>query len=266
MPLEENYLEINKKLWNKRTSVHYSSAFYDVEGFIKGKSSLNEIELELLGNFKGKKILHLQCHFGQDSISLARLGAEVTAVDFSDVAIKKAEELSSITNTSVHFICADIYDLPNHLTEQFDIVFTSYGTIGWLPDMEKWSKIVQHFLKPEAKFIFVEFHPVIWMFDDDFNEVGYNYFNAEAIIESENGSYADRNADLSNDSIGWNHPISEVVNNLIAQNLDIKTLNEYDYSPYSCFRGIHEFEPGKYRIEKLGNKIPMVYSIVAIKK
>ncbi|MFK7786603.1 MAG: class I SAM-dependent methyltransferase, partial [Crocinitomicaceae bacterium] len=164
----EDYLEKNKLSWNRRTEVHVDSEFYDNESFINGRSSLNSIELELLGDLAGKKILHLQCHFGQDTISLSRMGAEVVGIDLSDEAIRTAQKLATKTGQSTKFVCCDVYDLPNHLTEKFDIVFTSYGTIGWLPDLDKWANVVQHFLRPGGEFIFAEFHPVVWMFDDDF--------------------------------------------------------------------------------------------------
>lgn len=172
MTNEVNYVEINRQSWNNMTEIHLKSDFYDLDGFLKGNSSLNDIELNLLGDIKGKTILHLQCHFGQDSVSLSRLGAEVTGVDLSDVAIKNAKKIAKDTHSKATFICCDVYDLPNHLDEQFDFVFTSYGTIGWLPDLNKWAKIISKFLKPNGKFVFVEFHPVVWMFDDNFEEVG----------------------------------------------------------------------------------------------
>jgi len=193
---EIDYIEINKQSWNNRTEFHVNSAFYDMDAFLKGKSSLNNIELNVLGDIKGKSILHLQCHFGQDSISLQRLGAEVVGVDLSDKSIAKAKEIALKTNSNAKFICSDIYSLPNCLDQQFDMVYTSYGTIGWLPDLDKWASVVQHFLKPGGKFVFVEFHPVVWMFDDDFDKIGYNYFNSGAIVETESGTYADRNAEL----------------------------------------------------------------------
>jgi SAM-dependent methyltransferase len=168
-------------------------------------------------------------------------------------------------DSDTSFICCDIYDLPYHLNEEFDIVFTSYGTIGWLPDLDKWATIVSNFLKPSGKFVFVEFHPVVWMFDDNFEKIGYNYFNSGAITEAENGTYADREAKISQEYVMWNHGISEVVNNLIKNGLEIESLNEYDYSPYNCFNQTLEFEPKKFRIKHLENKIPMVYSIVAKK-
>jgi SAM-dependent methyltransferase len=172
-----NYIEINRRSWNNRTDTHLASAFYDVPGFLKGNSSLKDIELHLLGDVTGKSILHLQCHFGQDTLSLSRLGATVTGVDLSDKAIENAERLAKETGLPADFICCDIYDLPNYLDTTFDIVFTSYGTIGWLPDLDKWANIIARYLKPDGRFIFVEFHPVVWMFDNDFEKVAYNYFN-----------------------------------------------------------------------------------------
>ena len=263
---ENNYIEINRQSWNNRTEKHLKSEFYDLNNFLKGKSSLNNIELNLLGDIKGKTILHLQCHFGQDTISLGRLGANVTGVDLSDKAIESAKQIAEDTHSNAKFICCDIYDLPNHLDEKFDIVFTSYGTIGWLPDLDKWAKIISKFLKPNGQFVFVEFHPVVWMFDDDFNKIGYRYFNSGAIVETQSRTYADRNAELTLTNVSWNHGISEVLNSLIKNELEIKSLDEFDYSPYNCFNKTVEFEPKKCRIEHLGDKIPMVYSITATRK
>ena len=266
MNSEQNYIEINRQSWNTKTEVHLQSEFYDLEGFMNGKTSLNEIELNLLGNINGKTILHLQCHFGQDTISLSRLGATVTGVDLSDKAIESAKQIAAKTGSNTTFICCDIYDLPNHLDQQFDVVFTSYGTIGWLPDLDKWAKIVSRFLKPNGQFVFVEFHPVVWMFDDNFDKIGYRYFNSGAIIETESGTYADKNAPITQEYVMWNHGLSEVINSLLNNGLQLQQLNEYDYSPYNCFNKTIEFEPKKYRIEHLENKIPMVYAVVAKKK
>ena len=264
--MELNYLEINRESWNNKVDIHLKSDFYDLPGFLKGKSSLNDIELKLLGDLKGKSILHLQCHFGQDSISLSRLGAEVTGVDLSDKAIEAAKGIAKETSIKADFLCCDIYDLPNHCNKQFDIVFTSYGTIGWLPDLDKWAKVVSFFLKPGGKFVLAEFHPVVWMFDDDFEKIKYNYFNTGAIVETVSGTYANKTADLKQEYVMWNHDLSEVFNSLIKNGMEIKSFDEFDYSPYNCFNKAHESGPGKYRIEHLDNKIPMVYSILATKK
>lgn len=266
MEIPLNYIEVNKKTWNEKTAVHVLSDFYDMEGFLNGKSSLNNIELDLLGSISGLKILHLQCHFGQDTISLAKLGAQATGIDLSDKAIEKATEIAHQMNVPAQFICSDVYDLPNHLEEKFDLVFTSYGTIGWLPDVDKWAKVVSHFLKPDGKFIFVDFHPVVWMFDNHFKNIQYSYFNVETIIENEEGTYAEKEAALQNQTISWNHPLTEVLSSLLQNGLQINSFNEYDYSPYACFNETEEFEPGKFRIRHLDNKIPMVYSVTATKK
>lgn len=264
--MEENYLDVNRNSWNQKTEFHVNSDFYNQEGFLKGENSLTPIELELLGNIEGKSILHLQCHFGQDTISFSRLGAKAVGVDLSDNAIAKAQEIAKQLNTDTQFICCDIYDLPNHLNQQFDIVFTSYGTIGWLPDLDKWAKVISNFLKPKGKFVMADFHPVVWMFDDNFEKIGYNYFKSEPIIETVDGTYADKNAPINSKTITWNHSTSELLNSLLSNDLELNTFNEYDYSPYNCFNATEEFEPKKFRIKHLENKIPMVYSIVATKK
>ena len=268
MSKEEDYLEINRNSWNQRTLAHLKSDFYDVPGFLKGKQSLKEIELNLLGDLKGKSVLHLQCHFGQDSISMARLGAKVTGVDLSDLAIDNARKLAQETNTdsNTEFICCDIYDFPQHLNTKFDIVFSSYGTIGWLPDLYKWAKVIAHFLKPKGEFIFAEFHPVVWMFDPDFSKIAYRYFKSEAIVETETSTYTSKNEELITQNITWNHGLAEVISSLIENGLNVETFEEFDYSPYDCFNKTEEFEPGKFRIRHLNNMIPMVFSLKARKE
>lgn len=263
---EQDYINKNKESWNIKTDIHIASAFYDMENFLEGKNTLNDIELKLLGDVSGKSILHLQCHFGQDSISLARLGATVTGVDFSENAVGKANELASTLNVNASFICCDVYSLPHFLDNSFDMVFTSYGTIGWLPDMERWASVVSRFLKPGGRFVMAEFHPVIWMYDNDFEKVTYKYAVGSPIVEIETGTYADKSAPVTTETITWNHGIGEVLNSLINHGLEINQLQEYDYSPYDCFNKVEEFAPGKFRIKEFGNNIPMVYSILATKK
>lgn len=265
MEKENQYLDINKLAWNNKTPFHVNSAFYDMPAFLNGKSTLNSIEMDLLGDMAGKKILHLQCHFGQDTISLARFGAQVTGVDFSEAAIEKAQELATATGVPAKFICCDVYDLPNHLDEEFDIVFTSYGTIGWLPDLDKWAAVIHRFLRPGGRFIFAEFHPVVWMMDTNLEKIGYSYFNHEAIRETEMGTYADVTAPIETVTITWNHSMAEVLGSLLQNGLQLKEFNEYDFSPYNCFHNMEEFEPGRYRVAHLGNKLPLVYSLAAVK-
>jgi SAM-dependent methyltransferase len=260
-----DYLDQNRTLWNARTDVHLQSEFYSVDQFRAGASSLNEIELGLLGDVAGQRVLHLQCHFGQDTLSLARLGADATGVDLSDRAIEAARALSAELGLAAEFVCADVYDLPAHLPAEpgFDVVYTSYGVLGWLPDLDRWAAVVRRYLRPGGRLVLVEFHPVVWMFDNDFTRVQYSYFNAGAIEETEIGTYADTAAPIEHQSITWNHGLGEVVSALLRQGLRLSHLQEYDYSPYNCFAHAEPAGEGRYRIGPLGDKAPLVYSLVA---
>lgn len=262
----KNYLDINRNSWNAKVDHHLKSDFYFVEEFINGRTSLNSIELNLLGNIEGKSVLHLQCHFGQDSISLSRMGAKVTGADLSDKAIDAAKDLAQKTDANTQFIVSDIYNLPNILEQKFDIVFTSYGTIGWLPDLDQWAKVINYFLKPDGEFVMADFHPFVWMYDDDFKGVAYHYFNKEEIVETYEGTYADFEAPISQQYVMWNHPISDILQSLINNGLCLQKFEEYDWSPYPCFKHVIEFEKGKWRLQPFGDKIPIVYSIKAQKR
>lgn len=260
---EENYLEINRENWNARTHAHVDSDFYDLKGFLEGNTSLNPPELELLGDISGKSVLHLQCHFGLDTMSMARMGANSVGVDLSDAAIEKAIEINNDTNLNSRFVSCDLYSLPEHLDEKFDLVFTSYGTTGWLPDIEKWGEIVGRYLKPGGRFVIVDFHPVIWMLDEEHIEkVTYRYFKDEAIIDEEEGSYANRETNQKIKSVSWNHSLSEIVGSLLAQGLKLIDFQEYDYSSYNCFPNMVKEADKMYRPIKVGNKVPMMYSLV----
>jgi SAM-dependent methyltransferase len=265
--LTDNWLESNRKSWNDRVDSHKNSAFYDLDLFRKTRDALMPIEKKELGDVSHKSLLHLQCHFGMDTLSWAERGAVVTGVDFSEKAIDLAKVLALELNyPNARFIQSDIYDLPNHLEGQFDVVFTSYGTIGWLPDVQKWAEIIAYYLKPDGIFYIADFHPFVWTLSNDFSKIEYNYFGGAPIVEIEEGTYADRNAPIKNTSISWNHSLSSVVNALISNGLSIEFLNEFPYSPYNCFEKTVVGEDGFYRIEGLENLIPMVYSIKAIKK
>ncbi len=236
------YFKANKNLWNQRTAVHKDSGFYNLAEFKAGESVLTSIELNELGDVKGKSMLHLQCHFGMDSLDWARRGAKVTGVDLSDAAIEEAKKLNEELGLDANFICANVYDIAiskNEETktppkeglpagqaglgeaEQFDIVFTSYGTIGWLPDLQSWAKMIAERLKPGGIFYLAEFHPVVWMFDDDFTHIKYSYENREVIVTENQGTYTDRNADIKGKEYSWNHSIGEVMNALIGAGLKI---------------------------------------------
>ncbi len=259
------YIATNQALWNAKTPHHINSDFYRHAEFKAGMNTLNEMELKLLGDVKGKTILHLQCHFGQDTLTLARMGAKVTGIDLSPAAIAEAQSLNTELGLDAEFICTNIYDLPQVLDKEYDIVFTSYGTICWLPDLTAWAKIVSRYIQPGGAFVFAEFHPTVWMFDNNFTHVQYSYFNKEVIEEIETGTYADFSADITLKSITWNHHLSEIFQSLLNEHLQMVHFEELDYSPYACFPQTVEIAPRKYQIPGMEGKLPMMYGLKMVK-
>ena len=263
-PMHE-YFEANKNLWNQRTAVHKDSAFYDLAGFKTGVNVLTPIELNEIGDVKGRSLLHLQCHFGMDTMSFSRMGAKCTGVDLSDEAIKLAKEINNELRLDAKFVCCNVYDTSKYVKEEFDIVFTSYGTISWLPDLDPWAEVIAEKLKPSGFFYMAEFHPVVWMFDDDFTHIKYYYDNKELIVMEDQPTYTGDKNEIAGKEYSWNHSISEVLNALITAGLKIEFLNEHTYSPYSNFKNSVETEKGKWHIKGMEAKIPMVYSLKALK-
>ncbi len=258
--------EVNKETWNKKVGVHAASEFYAMEGFKNGKSSLNSYELQALGDVSGKSLLHLQCHFGQDTLSWSRMGAQCTGVDLSDEAIKLAKQLNEELGQEAKFVCCNVLDTSQYVSEQFDIVFTSYGTIGWLPDLKPWAQMIAERLKPGGVFYIVEFHPIAWMFDYTVTppEMKYGYHQKEAIYEEYEGTYAeDGETKMVSKEYGWNHSMSEVLTSLIEAGLTIESINEMDASPYDVFPDLLKNGDGLYELkEKL---YPLLFEIKARK-
>jgi SAM-dependent methyltransferase len=254
-----DYLNINKEAWDKRTKVHVDSKFYDVEAFKDGKSSLNNVELEQVGYVKGKKLLHLQCHFGQDTLSWARQGAIVTGVDLSTEAIEQAKKLSSALGLDATFFAQDIYQFGEENLEKFEVVYTSYGVLCWLPDLSQWAKVIANSLISGGEFHMVEFHT--------FNDLlsGYSYFpRTEPDVEDE-GTYTENCDGEKSKVVTWAHSLSEVINALIMAGLTIEQFKEYRYSPYNCFEGL-EFIAGKgYQMLHKNQQVPLLYAIKARK-
>jgi 2-polyprenyl-3-methyl-5-hydroxy-6-metoxy-1,4-benzoquinol methylase len=261
----KEYYKANKQWWNSRVDAHYKSPFYDVDSFMEGKSSLNQPELDYLGDIRNKSVLHLQCHFGMDSISLERLGANVTAIDFSNLAIDKANELKNKLNSKVRFVCCDVNDVHDVLQEEFDIVFTSYGTIIWLSNLNNWAKQINLSLKPNGNFIFADFHPVIWMFNDEVTKPIYPYSSLEAIVLDESESYAQKGEQFASKNITWNHSISDTFNALKQNGLTLDEFHEYLEAPYPFLSHCIKSKKG-FSIKGLEGILPLMYSIKCTKK
>lgn len=258
--------DTNRKTWNKKVAIHAASHFYDMEAFKAGKSSLNSYELNALGDVSGRSLLHLQCHFGQDTLSWARLGANCTGVDISEEGIKLAKSLNKELGLDTQFVCCNVLDTSKHISQTFDIVFTSYGTIGWLPDLKPWAQMISERLNPGGTFYIIDFHPIAWMFDYTVSppELKYGYHQKEAIYEEYEGTYAeDGTTKMLSKEYGWNHSLSEVVNALIHAGLTIECLNEYDASPYDVFPDLVKNEDGLFELkEKL---YPLLFEIKVTK-
>lgn len=255
----DKYFKMNRKGWDRRVKAHFASKFYDVDGFLAGETSLQEIELAELLNVSGKNLLHLQCHFGLDTLSWARQGAICTGVDISPVAIQKARDLAAATKLEAAFVCSDIYGFERNNSEPFEIVFTSYGAVCWLPDLNKWAEIVASNLSMGGTFYMVEFHPINDLLS------GYSYFAQDAPDVDEEGTYTENGADVVAKLATWAHPLSCVVNALVGAGIQLEHLNEFPFSPYNCFAGMVEREPGRYYLSHKGHDAPIVYSLTGRK-
>lgn len=260
----DDYLDTNRQLWDAWVKAHVDSDFYDVAAFKAGATSLQAVEREELTDVRGKTLLHLQCHFGMDTLSWAREGALVTGVDFSPDAIRLARALAEETGLAAAFIESDVYGLPEKLNAQFDIVFTSYGVLIWLPDLDHWAQVVAHFLKPGGTFYIVEFHPILEVFDEPEGDLRRSYFpTPEPTLWHSDGSYGAPNAEISLASYQWAHPLGEVVTALVQAGLRIEYLHEFPYSLFDCFPYLEEHAPGRYGLKGRPNTIPLVFSLRA---
>lgn len=264
------YLKSNRELWNAWTPVHVKSKVYNVDAFKRGEDRLDNVVREGVGDVRGKSLLHLQCHFGLDTLSWARLGARVTGADFSEAAITQARALAQETGIDANFVCANIYDLPNTLTGQFDIVFTSHGVLSWLPDLSAWGQVVAHFLKPGGLFYICEAHPTAYIFDDenpDDLRVRYPYFHtAEPGSAKVDGSYADRDADVHSVEYFWFFNMGDVINALIQAGLQITELREHDFVSWQMYPFMIQDIDGWWRLPEKFPRLPLMFSLKARRK
>jgi SAM-dependent methyltransferase len=240
--------------------VHVESAFYDVPGFLSGGTSLREIERGELPDVHGKTLLHLQCHFGLDSLSWARLGATVTGVDLSPAAIAQARMLSEQTGVAAEFVCEDVYRFGESTAARYEVVFTSYGAVCWLPDIERWALAVASCLASGGVFYMVEFHPIVDLI------TGYSYFHQEQPDVEEETAYTENAGSDVSTVVVWSHPLGTVISALITAGIDIEHVHEFPFSPYDCFKDLVERDPGRFYLDHGGQDVPLVYSIKGTKR
>lgn len=264
------YLQANQKRWDQLTIEHAKSPFYDLDGFKAGKDRLRSIELDELGDVRGKSMLHLQCHFGLDTLAWARRGAQVTGVDFSQIAINLAETLSQELHIPARFVCSDVFELPNTLSGEFDLVFTSYGVLHGLPGLKRWGEVIAHFLKPGGIFYIVEDHPMFRVFrsnpDGEIQVTRAYFFSEEPQRIEGTGSYATDNQGSTSVSYVWDFSMGDVINALIEAGLTIDFLHEFPYAARAKFPCMEKGVDGWWRLpEPYHGTIPFLFSLQARK-
>lgn len=266
----DKYTQANREYWNEKVPIHAASKFYNLKGFKAGESTLCPLDLKEVGDVAGKSLLHLQCHFGLDTLSWARLGAKVTGVDFSDQAISLARSLSRELGIKAQFICTELYKMPKVLEKRFDIVFTTEGVLCWLKDLRSWAEIVARHLKPGGIFYLRDSHPFLYVFDNerktkDLN-VRYSYFHkTEPMRWEPDGTYADPNASLKKPSFEWTHSLGDIVNSLTAAGLRIEFLHEYPHLFYDHFPFMEKGRDGWWRVKGREKTFPLMFSLRARK-
>lgn len=262
----------NRQWWDEVTPVHASSEFYDVDNFLRGKPALDRLEQDWLGKVAGKRVLHLQCHFGKSTIEIARRGAaEVVGVDFSPVAIETARNLAEQAGVAdrVSFIESDVLKLDSILREQFDIIFTSYGVITWLSNLYRWGEVIKQLLAPGGRFVIVEVHPTLMMFDweNDRIERKFSYFHCEnGITMPPMPDYADRSYTPVATTLEWQWSLADVFRALTRVGLHIKRFEEYPTCCFKPFAHMIESGPDMYRLPDGEPEIPQTFAMEAERK
>jgi SAM-dependent methyltransferase len=262
---DSDWLELNRALWDERVPIHVTGDFYDVEGFLAGRSSVRPFELDELGEVTGCSLVHPQCHFGQDTLSWARHGARVTGLDFSAPAIEAARSLAEQAGLEAEFIQANIYDAVAALGgRRFDVVYTGLGALNWLPDIERWASTMASLLATGGRFYLVELHPITEVFAEDSLEVTESYFDPGPHAYDEPGTYADPSAPTKqNRSIEWRHPLGEVVSAIISAGLRLEFLHEHPYTESLRWPFLERDADRIYRMPAGRPELPLMYSLRA---
>jgi SAM-dependent methyltransferase len=273
---DDDYRTLNRASWDERAPAHAASPGYNLAAFRDDPAHLSDVvrfDLPLLGDLEGLRGVHLQCHIGTDTISLARLGARMTGLDFSPAALEQARALSEELGADVDFVEADVYDAPDVLPlGEFDLVFTGIGALCWLPSVSRWAEVVAKLLKPGGRLFIREGHPVLWALADPLPEgrleLGLPYFELEEpLVWDEGGTYVETDVEFQhNRTLEWNHGLGEVLTALLDQGLVITAFVEHDSVPWDPFPGHAEQVPGgEFRLRDRPWRLPHSYTLTAVK-
>jgi SAM-dependent methyltransferase len=263
----------NRSLWDTWTAIHVGGEFYDLDGFRAGGVRLRPYEIEMVGDVAGRSLLHLQCHFGIDTLSWARLGARVTGADLSPAAVEAARTLATeLGFPEARFVESNLYDLPAVLDGEFDVVYTSRGVLAWLPDIRAWAQVVARFVAPGGRFFITEAHPVFSVFENDGVAPGelrlrYPYWeHHDPLVFPVTGSYADPDAEVGDETEhSWDHGLGEIVTALIDAGLRIEALVEHPFLAWKADFLVEEPPgSGEWRIPPDGpGELPLMFSLLA---
>lgn len=274
--MHDQHYQMNRDAWDRMASVHARSAMYApmIEALRAGRSALLPIEQRELPPLRGLRLLHLQCHIGTDTLSMALQGADVTGIDFSEVAISQARRLAADLNLPARFTHSDVYRTRDAVEGHFDLVFTSYGTICWLHDLEAWARVIADCLKPGGAFYIIDGHPMALALDETSTAAG-GFRLKHAILTrpdqpgifASDRSYADPDLRFEPKPMAeWAHPISEVVNALLRAGLHLEFLNEHPECAWAMLECMQLGDDGLYRLpDDAGLRIPFLFSLMARK-
>lgn len=262
----------NRELWDGWTGLHVGSDFYDVEGFVADPASrpFDSVVSQVVGDVRGARLLHLQCHFGMDTLRFALKGADVTGVDFSARAIEEARALAGRLRLPARFVEADVTALPDEVAPAgYDVVFTSYGVLSWLPDLGPWAESIASRLAPGGVFHVIDMHPALWVFDDERDTaelaVRYSYFDRSPLRFEEHGSYAVPDADFHAESYSFQHTFEEILGSLVAQGLVVESLREYPKLAWQYVPFMVQDSEGFWTLPAEMPQIPMMFALTARK-
>jgi SAM-dependent methyltransferase len=273
----EDYAELNRASWDERAPAHAASRDYAVDQFASDPGHLSEVvrfDLPLLGDIGGLRCIHLQCHIGTDTVSLARLGADMTGLDFSPASLAQARRIARLAGADVRFVEAAVYDAPGALgPELFDLVYTGIGALCWLPDIARWARVVAGLLRPGGRLFIREGHPVLWALDDPRPDgllaVEYPYFEREEpMVFDEGGTYVETDAVFThNRTHEWNHGLGEIVTALMAAGMDLTGLVEHDSVPWDALPGqMERIGGGEWRLADRPWRLPHTYTLQAVRR
>ncbi|MEV0620735.1 methyltransferase domain-containing protein [Nonomuraea sp. NPDC050404] len=262
--MEDDYLRHNRANWNSRVPVHLNSDFYDLEGFKAGRNALRPFELEEVGDVSGRSLAHLQCHFGLDTLSWARLGARVTGLDLSDAAVEQARGIAAECGIPATFVAADVYDAPEALGgETYDIVYTGIGALVWLPDLTRWAETVAALLKPGGFLYIAEFHPFTDALDDETGtKVTHDYFDRGPHVWEWPYTYTGDEILEYQKSVQFRHGLGEIVTAVVAAGLRVDFLHEHDHILFRRYANLTKDADG-YRLPGDAPRIPLMFSMKA---